>query len=417
MADDAPRLSVSPWYHGWNIVGLCVLVQIAALGLTLNCFSLFLHDWTREFGLPVSSFALGITIFSAGCALAAPFSGLAADRFRARWLFSAALVALVAFHLVLSFAASGWHIVALYALLLPVVVTFSSGIPSQTVVSRWFVHRAGLAMGLTAFGLALAGVMFPSLIVWLLPVLGWRILWRIFAAIIAFVILPLILLGMRDKPDHRDSDAYTDNERHTAPVSTLTAREVFSRRNFWVTVAVFVPIQCASITMTVNLAPIVTSYGFSPKVAGLMIAALSISALVAKLVAGVAADRFGNRLPMIVTALLCAGGLAALVNSSGNLSLLTSAFIMIGFSAGVWTLLASATAAEFGREGFGRAFGLVCIFPPVASLAPPIVARLEELSGSYTLGLSSLSALAVLSACLACLLREQRAAKIGLPSA
>jgi hypothetical protein len=65
----------SLWYHGWDVVGLRVLVQIPALGLTLNSFSLFLHEWMKEFGLPVRSFALGITVFSAGCTLVAPFSG------------------------------------------------------------------------------------------------------------------------------------------------------------------------------------------------------------------------------------------------------------------------------------------------------------------------------------------------------
>jgi cyanate permease len=322
-----------------------------------------------------------------------------------------------AFHIALSFAASGWAIVWLYALLLPVAVTFSAGIPAQTIVSRWFIHRVGLAMGLSAFGLAIAGVLFPSLIVWLLPMLGWRTIWRIFAGVILLVILPLVLVFMRDRPTAEEGAVYLAGQGNHAAKSTLTVRQVFSRRNFWVAVAVFVPIQCASISMTVNLAPIVTSYGFSAKVAGLMIAVLSISALSAKLVAGAAADRFGNRVPMIVTALLCAAGLGALINSSGNLPLLVAAFVLIGLSAGVWTLLASATAAEFGREGFGRAFGLICMFPPVASLAPPMVARLKEISGNYTTGLSILCGLAIAGACAALLLREERPARRSPPAA
>jgi MFS family permease len=405
--------SPSLWYHGWNVVALCVLVQIAALGLTLNCFSLFLHDWTREFGMPVSDFALGISIFSLGCALVAPFAGLAADRVPARWLLSAMLLALALFHLALSFANGGWQVVALYAVLLPVAVTLSSGIPSQTIVSRWFVRRVGLAMGLTAFGLALAGVLFPSLIVVLLPLYGWRVVWRLFAGLIALGVLPMVLLGMRDRPGPAEGTFYVD-PASSPPVASaqdaaqtwLTVRQVFARRNFWVIVGTFVPIQCASISMTVNLTPIVVSHGFTPRVAGLMIAVLSISALVAKLAAGAAADRFGNRRPMIVVAILCAGGLAALINAAGNLPLMTLAFVLLGLSAGVWTLLASATAAEFGRAQFGRAFGLVCMFPPVASLAPPLVARLREDTGSYTPGLSVLLGLAVGAALVASRLRE-----------
>jgi hypothetical protein len=51
------------------------------------------------------------------------------------------------------------------------------------------------------------------------------------------------------------------------------------------------------------------------------------------------------------------------------------------------------------------------MFPPVASLAPPMVARLKEVSGSYSLGLSVLCGLALIGAGAACLLREKRAPK------
>ncbi len=384
-----------------------MLVQISALGLTLNCFSLFLHAWTIEFGLPVSSFALGITIFSAGCAIVASLSGRAADRFPARWLFSAGLVMLAAFHLLVSFVATGRQIVVLYAVLLPVAVTFSSGIPCQTVVSRWFVKRVGLAMGLTAFGLALAGVLFPSLIVWLLPIFGWRTIWQIFAATILLIVVPVILFAMRDRPEPGEGKDYVGAEVARPSLPRLSVREVFSRRNFWVAVAVLVPIQCTSISMTVNLAPIVTSYGNSSAVAAAMIGVLSLSALVAKLVAGAAADRLGNRIPMLVTALLCASGLGVLLLSTGNPTMLTAAFVMIGLSGGVWTLLASATAAEFGRDGFGRAFGLICMFPPAASLAPPVIARLREVTGNYEAGLTGLAIMALAGAGVALFLKEQ----------
>lgn len=406
-----PVLRARRYYHGWNIVALCVAVQIAALGLTLNSFSLFLHDWTAEFGMPVSAFALGVTIFSVGCAAVAPFAGLLADRMPAKWLFGALLVVIALIHVAISRVGNGWQIVWIYALALPVAVTLSSGIPSQTVVSRWFVRRVGLAMGFTAFGLALAGVLLPTGIVKLLPVIGWRAIWQIFAGVIVLVILPLILIGMRDRPGPEEGAHYVGDQSAMAQRPPgLSAKQIFARRNFWVIVAAFLPVQCVSISMTVNLTPIVTSYGYSRVIAGAMIGVMSICALTAKLGAGMASDRFGNRLPMVVTGLLCAGGVALLL-SHGGLVVLVLAFMLIGFSQGVWTLLASATAAEFGKHGFGRAFGLICMFPPFASLAPPVVARLREVTGTYSTGLAGLAVLAVLGAAAALLLRERRHGK------
>ncbi len=40
------------WYHGWNIVAVCVVSQVSALALTITCFSLFLKDWTQAVAVP-----------------------------------------------------------------------------------------------------------------------------------------------------------------------------------------------------------------------------------------------------------------------------------------------------------------------------------------------------------------------------
>ena len=44
---------------------------------------------------------------------------------------------------------------------------------------------------------------------------------------------------------------------------------------------------------------------------------------------------------------------------AGQLPLLFAGMILLGVTGGAWTLLASATAAEFGPRGFGRAYGVI----------------------------------------------------------
>lgn len=403
----APLPFPARWYYGWNIVAVCVVSQVSALALTLNCFSLFLHDWTHAFAVPVSLLTLSITIFSAGCALFAPFAGLAADRYPARWVFGLALAVLALFHLAVSFVTAGWQIVALYSLMLPAAVTFSASITASTVVSRWFVRRVGLAMGLSAFGLALAGVIFPSLVVWLLPIMGWRGVWRLFAAVIALIALPIVVGVLRDRPTPDEGRHYLVGGPAVDHGPRLTAREVFRRPNFWVVVCVFVPVQCAYMGVGINLAPLVTSHGFGVKTAGILISAMSLSALVAKLAAGAAADRLGNKAPLIASALFSAAGVMLLAVSARQLPVVVGALVLMGLSQGVWTLVASATSAEFGARGFGRAFGFIGSAAPLGSLAPPILARLHEVSGSYTAGLVGLGVLALCGAAAGLALKEK----------
>jgi hypothetical protein len=52
------------WYHGWNIVAVCIVSQVAANGLTYNAFSLFLRDWSRELHAPISRLQLAVKVFS-----------------------------------------------------------------------------------------------------------------------------------------------------------------------------------------------------------------------------------------------------------------------------------------------------------------------------------------------------------------
>ena len=227
------------YYYGWNIVIACVLSQLAALGVTVNCFSLFVHGWSAEFHTPVSQLALAIALLSLGCSVVATPAGVAIEKRPARWVFGLGLAAIVLAMVMVGFATAGWQIVAVYAVVLPAAVTFSSAIPAQALVTRWFVRKRATAMGLCAFGLALAGVVFPPIITQLLPTLGWRETWWLFAGLIGLVIGPLVLFILRDRPTPEEAIFYIPAEAHEPPGPGVPFRAVLSRPRFWVILAVF----------------------------------------------------------------------------------------------------------------------------------------------------------------------------------
>ena len=74
-----------------------------------------------------------------------------------RAVFGFGLVLVTIFHLGIGFATTPLAITLLFAVVASLGIGHSGAVPSQAVVSRWFVRRRGLAMGLTAFGLALGG--------------------------------------------------------------------------------------------------------------------------------------------------------------------------------------------------------------------------------------------------------------------
>jgi MFS family permease len=328
--ESAPRRP--GWYHGWNIVAVCVLAQTVANGLPVNAFSLFLRDWSAQLHTPISTFQLGIAAFGLFCAFLSPKAGVFADKYPARWLMGGGLIGIALFYLGVSFVTASWQLVALYALLLPISVVCSTALPANAVVSRWFVRRLGFALGLTAFGLGMAGVVLPPIVAAVTPALGWRTVWRVSGIFIAVVVAPLVMWVVRDRPTERDGLYYLTAVSETRPHlghgpasgGGLTWRDVLTRRNFWLLVAVYLPMLGLGV-MLVGLAgglwPLLAAaaaaeYGASEvgRAFGLLMMFIPVIALVPFLVARIQ-ESTGSYAPGLA-------GLAVLTFSGGAACLL-----------------------------------------------------------------------------------------------
>jgi MFS family permease len=400
------------YYHGWNVVAACVLSQLSALGVPANCFSLFVGGWSVQFHTPISTLAIGLTVFSLSCAIWCPVVGYFTDRFSVRAVMALALVGVALFHFAIGSATASWQIIALYSAVLSLVVIFSTGVPSQALVSRWFVRRRGLAMGLTAFGIAMAGVIFPPIITAIMPGIGWRATWLLFGAIIGVVVAPTVFFTLRDRPGEADGVDYVTAEAQDAAPVHLPLKRIFGNRNFWITIIGFTPPQAVSMALSVTLAPIVMTKGYGLPTAGLLISASATAAILSKLGMGFLSDRFGNRLPLTLAPLSTGVGCVLLAAAHGLPSLF-GAIVFIGVGQGVWTVLAAATAAEFGPRAFGRAFGFVSMLTPVATLAAPVVPWLYEHGVGYGVSLVGLAVFALLGAVTALFLKERRSSLGG----
>ena len=413
MTQTADSMRERGWYHGWNIVAVCIRSQAAANGLTYNAYSLFLRDWSGELHAPISQLQLPIAAMALLASLVAPMVGTLADKYPARRLFGWGLIGMAIFYLAVSTATASWQLVALYGLLAPLALCLSTAVTANALISRWFARRLGLALGLSAFGIGMAGVLLPPLIAALLPTVGWRMIWRGGGLVVALVVLPLVVSVARNRPSGREGDYYLSSDGkpaghrlHSTMGNQLGWREVAARRNFWLLVAIYLPMLALNGGCAQNLGPYAASHGLSPQSAGVLLSVLSFSHVIATLVLGLLSDRFGNRLPFAGLAIVMVIG-AAILSFGAGLPVLSVGCALVGFGGGLYTLLAAAIAVEFGAEAVGRAFGLCMLFMPVTALAPFAVAKTQESSGSYAPALLGLAALVVISGALSLLLRER----------
>jgi MFS family permease len=407
------------WYHGWNIVVVCIFAAIAGNGLTINAFSLFLTSWSADLHAPVSSFTLAIAACGILCSILAPFAGTMVDKLPARPVFAVGLLIVALFDLGISFAQAPWHVIALYALLGSSGLILTTTMPANALVSRWFVRRLGLALGLTSFGLGMGGVIMPPLIAVLMPDFGWRMIWRLAAAFVAIILVPLVLLTLRDRPGERDGTSYrTADGAASAPVmghgahragdGSVTTRTIFASRNFWVILAAFIPMMGVYGAISQNIAPIVASRGMGTGSASIMLAALNLGMLAATLLGGILSDRLGERIPL--AALTFATAVAGVMVGFGHGVLVVGiGAVLAGCGNAFWPVITAALAREFGAGGVGRGIGMVTLFLPGTAFLPFIVAKIQESTGSYGPALGTLAALSLVGAAICFLfLRERR---------
>jgi MFS family permease len=418
VADDLADINRRGWYHGWNIVAVCVMSITVANGLTFNALSLFLKPLAADLHTQISSLTLGIGGMVFVCAVLSPVIGTLADRLPARRLLATGLLGMALFYVGISFISAAWQFLALYWAIASVSLTLSTAIVTNALIARWFIRRRALALSLSAFGMGLAGVLLPPLIAALLPTAGWRMIWRVGGLITALVCAPLVWWVVRDRPTPAEgryymtegasaSQSHTGHGLHAAGAGQLSWRDVLARKNFWLLIGIYLPMVGINGAVIQNIAPFVARHGLSVQTGGSLLAILSLAHVLSTPILGMLSDRIGNRLSFVLVALTLIAGALLLSFDASSIGI-TAACVLIGFGGGWYTLLGAAIANEFGAENVGRAYGLTMLFVPISSGAAFVLARTQEATGSYTPALLGMAALVSVSGLLSLNLRERR---------
>lgn len=410
MSNSGAAVRVKPYYYGWNIVAMTLLSQLVGFGVVINCISLYIPLWSADLHAPVSALAFCYTAPSTIFCLLGPASGYLADRFSVRWMIAIGLLtAAVAFALI-SRVDHVWQLIAIFATIAPVGMVISGSIPSQAIVSRWFERRRGMAIGVCSLGLSLAGAILPPFLAVVLPELGWRNLFLLLAGFLAVVCAPLALLVVRDRPRPGEGDGF---EFVQAPATASTAakpdvnmRAVLAHRSFWLLAACKITSAFISSGFLVNIGAMAVHRNLSAGQAATLLSVLSLMSLGTKLVAGWGVDRFGSRVVMTTILVMGALGTVAAQVLPGFGGLLAGA-LLIGGCGSVIVPIAATASREFGPSLVGRVMGSLSFLNVVGGTAPPVIALMRELSGGYTLPMTTLTVVGVVGALFGLMLRAR----------
>jgi MFS family permease len=190
----------SPPYYRWSIVALTLVNQALALGIMIYSFALFVVPWLEHFDIARSQVMLAILAFQVTTGLLSPVLGRLMDHFVMRRLVIAGAVSMGLGLALLSQATQFWQVILIYTTLLPIGMLLCGTLASQTMVSKWFTGNRGLAIGLSAMGTSIGGLIIPMVVIALIASYEWQGALLILSVVSTVILIPLNFLVLRFEP-------------------------------------------------------------------------------------------------------------------------------------------------------------------------------------------------------------------------
>jgi len=269
--------------------------------------------------------------------------------------------------------------------------------------TRFSRRRLGLVTSIYTSGFALGSIAGLGLTPYLLALTGeWRAVFYVYGVWALTVALAWWVISR--KAAARDGKA-------RQPRTTFHVDEFLSilrMKEVWILVAISSCALGSYDALSIWLPTMLELRGFPPTTAGQVASTISLGFLAAGACVGAVSDRLGRRRPLISLLSLLGGFVILTLNGGSGLVLWFSAFLTGFFTMGVvtlvWTVLAGLPS---GGEMAGSMAGIVCSLGNLGSfILPALMGYVRDVTGSFSVAVASVAALAWMPTVLAWMLKE-----------
>ena len=395
-----------------QVTATSFLALFAIVGIALYGLPFFYDFMVREFGWSRAQVTSGNAISKLVIGPLFGFlAGWAVDRFGPRRLMIAGIfmagIALVGLGSITTLA--GFYFFYLFNALGYVC---GGPLPNQVLLSRWFTRTRGRAMGVAYVGIGLGGALVPFLAVWLTRSFGWHTALKILGGLIVLVALPLALI-VKDAPSVGAAGTPARSPTTSAKVGAVFRAPAF----YLLLIASMCSIAAVGGTNQHLKLFLSLDHAYSQADAAKVASLVLTSSLVGRLMMGWLADRFPKKYVMLLIYTIVAAAIPLLFLTDRS-SMIYVFAIVFGIGLGGEYMVIPLMAAElFGVQVLGRAMGVILTADGVAeALAPVLVGRLRDVTGTYATGFLVLIAFAVAGAIAVALLPRRGRATQPAPA-
>jgi MFS family permease len=357
-------------YYGWVIVGVALIMNLAASPTNPVVFSFFIGPMAEDLGWSRSSLAWAFTFRMAAAGITSPILGKLVDRYGSRWL-GAGAGALAGLALIgLSFTHNVWYLYLIFAI--SGVSGFGGpggALLTAVPTAKWFRAKRGRAIAIAGVGMPAGTVMFIPLSQWLIGAVGWRDAWTIFGIMVIALVVPLCILFMRRQPEDmgllpdgglETPAAAMKRRRHPeATTEEWTVGEALHQPVLYLLLAGMVLSGLALNGTLVHRVAFFTDLGISPAMVAFATAMDPFTVIFSSLFFGVIAERVRLRYLGLIAGAGWAISMLPMVFATANPAFILAHNLIWGFSAGAHiTVNNLAWPNYFGTRHLGTIRGI-----------------------------------------------------------
>jgi sugar phosphate permease len=266
-------------------------------------------------------------------------------------------------------------------------------LPNQVLLTRWFDKSRGKAMGIAYLGIGLGGAAVPWISHILVEHFGWQAALKGLGFLVIAIAFPAAVLVKEAPASSRPAPAMarTTDRPSSSPFKSVPF--------YLLIVGSMCSIAAVSGTQQ-NLKLFLTlDLRFAQGQAARILSLVLASSMAGRLLMGWLADRLPKKYVMLLIYLLVATAIPFLfVTSSPGLLYAFAILFGVGLG-GDYMIIPLMTAEIFGVQLLGRLLGVILTADGIAeAVAPWIVGRLRDVTGTYSQGFLLLIGMALLGA-------------------
>ena len=363
------------------MVAYTLIIQAVSLGILIYCFALFAVPWLDEFNVPRTDVMLTGSLLQFGVGIFSPFAGRAMNRFSLRSIILLGLALMCVGLVLVSQARALWQIQLVYATVFPLAVALMGTLAAQTLITSWFSTRRGFAIGLSATGTNLGGILFPLLAAGWLALSGWRDTFVWLAVVSLVAVGPLTWLLLRRSPPAVNAAQSADS----VDGRLWSTRELLSTSMFWIPMLCILPLTFTFSAVQLNLGAYSRDLGFDGDTAAQLLALSSLFMILGKFFFGGLGDRIDHRKLYWVAASFMAIAMLIL-QGAPSLWVLAIGVTCVGLAGGgILPLMGLIFGARFGVVSFGHVMGFAMLGFTLGAAGPLMAGWVYDQTGSYDL--------------------------------